>query len=215
MTHGSQAASTFLAAVCRLRSVEARGPVSRQNQKLRARFERKVSEILARPLADLQSRGWLPPVLGGFSSVPISREAQSDRMREILERDRAMLEADPPRQEPSQQQPFEVALTPLAALALPSNADVTNETSATQETDEHPSEEAVVLPTEATASPSSPTPRQKVACSEPIRTRTMAKLLLSQGHPRRALSIYEALIAEGASDPVLLAEADALRSLQI
>ncbi|HEX5661024.1 MAG TPA: hypothetical protein VFX59_27720, partial [Polyangiales bacterium] len=74
----------------------------------------------------------------------------------------------------------------------------------------HPSvvEEAVV--TEVRAVPA----RAGRACKEPIRTRTMAKLLLSQGHPERALSIYEALIAEGASDPVLLAEADALRSLQ-
>jgi hypothetical protein len=184
--------------------------VSKQNRRLREQLERRVSAILARPLADLQSKGWLPPALGGFSSMPISREAHADRMREVLERDRAMVEANPPRVDAQAPvvHPFEVALTPIDARSLPSNAEVTPATFATPEHDESVLEDAVV----AEVAPAAP--RKKVACSEPIRTRTMAKLLLSQGHPERALSIYEALIAEGASDPALLAEADALRSLQ-
>lgn len=48
-------------------------------------------------------------------------------------------------------------------------------------------------------------------CSEPIRTRTMARLLADQGERERALSIYEHLIAEGSDDAELLAEARALR----
>jgi hypothetical protein len=184
--------------------------VSKQNRRLREQFERRVSEILARPLADLQSRGWLPPALGGFSTMPITREAHAGRMREVLERDRAMVEALPPAAvpAPSQPPPFEIALTPIAMRSLPRNGEVTSETSAPQQAPGPELEEAEVTPVAARPS------RTKAKCSEPIRTRTMAKLLLSQGHADRALSIYDALIADGASDPVLLAEADALRSLQ-
>lgn len=46
---------------------------------------------------------------------------------------------------------------------------------------------------------------------EPIRTRTMARLLASQGHRTRALSIYDELIAADASDASLRDEAEALR----
>ncbi len=52
------------------------------------------------------------------------------------------------------------------------------------------------------------TPR--ALCDEPIRTRTMARLLAAQGYRKRALSIYEHLLALG-DDPALRAEADALR----
>ncbi len=185
--------------------------MSKPNFRLRQQLERKVGEILARPIADLQSRGWLPPALGGFSSMPITREAHADRMREVLERDRAMIEASPAELEPVQAPAFEVALTPIDMRSLPSNAEVTSETTTSQELAEPEIEEAVVTPVEAAPSRA---PRGKLVCKEPIRTRTMAKLLLSQGHPERALSIYEALIADGASDPVLLEEAEALRGLQ-
>lgn len=46
---------------------------------------------------------------------------------------------------------------------------------------------------------------------EPIRTRSMARLLAGQGHRDRALAIYDALIAIDASDASLRDEADALR----
>jgi len=46
---------------------------------------------------------------------------------------------------------------------------------------------------------------------EPIRTRSMARLLAGQGHLRRALAIYDALLAEPGADDSLRAEADALR----
>jgi hypothetical protein len=191
--------------------------VSKPNRRLREQFERRVSELLSRPLADLQSRGWLPPALGGFSSVPVTREAQHDRMREVIERDRALREASPsePALSPaSSDPPFEVELTSIEARSAVSNDEVTIETATTQEPAAPAADEEAVTPVESGPSRSSPARRARSACREPIRTRTMAKLLLAQGHPQRALSIYDALIAEGADDPVLLAEADALRSLQ-
>lgn len=55
------------------------------------------------------------------------------------------------------------------------------------------------------------TPVQIALCKEPIRTRTMAKLLAAQGHRERALSIYEHLLRED-QDETLKAEANALRA---
>ena len=52
------------------------------------------------------------------------------------------------------------------------------------------------------------------AGAEPIRTRTMARLLALQGHPERALSIYDELLAVD-TDPKLLAEAEELRARQL
>lgn len=57
-----------------------------------------------------------------------------------------------------------------------------------------------------------PKPLQVALCKEPIRTRTMAKLLATQGHRERALSIYDHLIHKGQADEALRAEADALRA---
>jgi hypothetical protein len=57
-----------------------------------------------------------------------------------------------------------------------------------------------------------PKPMQVALCKEPIRTRTMAKLLATQGHRERALSIYDHLIQKGLGDESLRAEADALRA---
>ncbi|HEY6878427.1 MAG TPA: hypothetical protein VI299_10440 [Polyangiales bacterium] len=173
-----------------------------------------MSEILARPIGELQSRGWLPPALGGFSTVPASRDAQVGRMREVLERDRALAEANPLSAPAEPVHAFEVALTPILTRTVEpaqSNAQVTPASDAPREVSVSVTEDPAPR---APATRPSPARAARPVCSEPIRTRTMAKLLLSQGHPARALSIYEALIAEGACDPVLLAEADALRSLQ-
>jgi hypothetical protein len=68
------------------------------------------------------------------------------------------------------------------------------------------------------AASSAPPPRESPeqappVCDEPIRTRSMARLLASQGHHRRALSIYDVLLAANTSDVTLQAEAAALRSL--
>ena len=48
--------------------------------------------------------------------------------------------------------------------------------------------------------------------AEPIRTRTMARLLAAQGYRVRALAIYRALLAECPSDTELQAELERLRA---
>ncbi|MEY4582265.1 MAG: hypothetical protein RL701_6968 [Pseudomonadota bacterium] len=48
--------------------------------------------------------------------------------------------------------------------------------------------------------------------ADPIRTLTMARLLAVQGYRKRALSIYDELLARDPHDPALRAEADRLRS---
>lgn len=52
---------------------------------------------------------------------------------------------------------------------------------------------------------------EEASGSDPIRTLTMARLLAVQGYRKRALSIYDELLARDASDPNLRAEADRLR----
>jgi hypothetical protein len=62
-----------------------------------------------------------------------------------------------------------------------------------------------------TAAAPAPAPTEAESGREPIRTRSMARLLASQGHRDRALSIYSDLLAQNADDDSLRAEADALR----
>jgi hypothetical protein len=61
----------------------------------------------------------------------------------------------------------------------------------------------------------SPSPREEAeeprSGSEPIRTRTMARLLAGHGYKARALSIYDELLARRPDDSDLRAEADTLR----
>jgi hypothetical protein len=60
--------------------------------------------------------------------------------------------------------------------------------------------------------PPSATDRLTLACDEPIRTRSMAKLLAAQGYPHRALIIYRYLLAQGEDDAALRAEIAALQT---
>ncbi|MET0339888.1 MAG: hypothetical protein ABW252_02760 [Polyangiales bacterium] len=60
--------------------------------------------------------------------------------------------------------------------------------------------------------PSDPEPTN--AAGEPIRTRTMARLLASQGYVDRALVIYEHLLAEAPDDDTLRVEVDKARALK-
>jgi len=55
-------------------------------------------------------------------------------------------------------------------------------------------------------------PAAKPVGREPIRTRTMARLLAAQGHRDRALSIYDDLLAKNGADASLREEAESLRS---
>jgi signal transduction histidine kinase len=171
----------------------------------RGQLGQAVTEMLAGPIGalgeQLQSRGWLPPVLGGLTSRPISNEAHAGRMREVLERDRALVDTHLDLARPDERAPQveDAVIEAEPAVQVREQVERAARRGATQ------SSSASTL--------ASPRPKKR-GCSEPIRTRTMAKLLLSQGHPERALSIYDALIADGATDPELLAEAEALRSLQ-
>lgn len=101
-----------------------------------------------------------------------------NRLREVLDRDRAIIAANPELLE------LEPARSPARAVPPP-------------------------LPAPA---PMAKPPAPPATCQEPIRTRTMAKLLASQGHPERALSIYDYLLARPGADNTLRAEAEALRS---
>ncbi|MEY4512796.1 MAG: hypothetical protein RLZZ450_4918 [Pseudomonadota bacterium] len=70
----------------------------------------------------------------------------------------------------------------------------------------------VAMPSSTAATVVMPKPMQVALCKEPIRTRTMAKLLATQGHRERALSIYDHLLQKAVGDDSLRAEADALRA---
>jgi len=66
-------------------------------------------------------------------------------------------------------------------------------------------------PTAVPPGPTAPDPAALV-CDEPIRTRSMAKLLAAQGYPHRALVIYRYLLAQGEDDAALRAEIAALQT---
>lgn len=120
-------------------------------------------------LVALEARVNLNPLLATLSGARMQGEAQTTRLREVLDRDRALVAAG----------------APLRAPSEPPKSEATE-----------------VVPT---ASKPSPT------CNEPIRTRTMARLLASQGHKARALSIYDVLCASD-DEPELHAEAERLRA---
>jgi hypothetical protein len=98
---------------------------------------------------------------------------QLERMREVLERDRALASASASARQPT-----------VSPVAPP-------------------------VPAAVTVEPAAPP-----VCDEPIRTRSMAKLLAAQGHAQRALAIYAYLLAQNGNDPALQAEAAALRESQ-
>jgi hypothetical protein len=54
-------------------------------------------------------------------------------------------------------------------------------------------------------------PSQQLICEEPFPTQTMARILAQQGHYKRSLAIYMALLRKSPSDPELQREADAVR----
>jgi hypothetical protein len=68
------------------------------------------------------------------------------------------------------------------------------------------------VPAVGTALGAAPVRDPEPACSEPIRTRSMAKLLAGQGYPHRALAIYRHLLATVGDDATLRAEIIALQS---
>lgn len=101
--------------------------------------------------------------------------------------------ATPPRR--ASTPPAAPSSPPVAAAPTPSPAPAPTPTA-------EPASEA------ATQSPMSAEP----ASTEPIRTRTMARLLAEQGHPARARAIYDELLASDPKDDELRAERDTLTS---
>jgi len=128
--------------------------------------------------------------LGERLGLPSAQPASLERMREVIERDRALVAASPER----------VATAP-AVVDAPEQVAVA----------------PVVVP-ERVAPPPVPVPSSAERCEavpeggEPIRTRTMAKLLASQGYRLRALAIYDHLLARAPDDAALRAEAEQLRA---
>lgn len=135
-------------------------------------------------------------------------EAHSDRLREVLGRDRALAvgvraHARTPALGSRGQPPaLTVVGPPAVQLVTP---PVTAEAGAPAAPSSPPAEPA---PTASAASDERP---QRVQ-HEPIRTRTMARLLAAQGYRQRALAIYEELLSQPGADAALRAEAEALRA---
>jgi hypothetical protein len=136
---------------------------------------------------------------------PKARETAFSRMRELLEQDRVRLAkqgggyvpdsakaAAPARAETARSSPPPLPQA-KAEHALPPPAPARRAA-------------AAAAATAAAAAPTEDSP------SDPIRTRTMARLLAIQGYRKRALSIYDELLARDANDEGLRAEADRLRS---
>ena len=121
-----------------------------------------------------------------LGQVGAAAEVHGHRLREVIERDRAL-----------------IASSPLAEEAAPAPAAVTTapELDVSLELD---------VPFVASAAAVAPPAVQ--ICDEPIRTRTMAKLLGGQGPRARALSIYDHLLAKSPLDEALRAEAESLRA---
>jgi hypothetical protein len=139
-------------------------------------------------------------VLGGREAAAA---AHSDRLRDVLGRDRALVVG-------ARTQPRAAAVnaeTRHAALVeAPAQDKTTGPTSTPVARLPDPAPEAI-----AAASAASDERPQRVK-HEPIRTRTMARLLAAQGYRQRALAIYEELLAAPGADETLRAEAEALRS---
>jgi hypothetical protein len=70
------------------------------------------------------------------------------------------------------------------------------------------------LPGAVSASAKAESEDETLLPREPIRTLTMARLLASQGHLRRALSIYDELLVKTPDDLALISEVESLRALK-
>jgi hypothetical protein len=123
----------------------------------------QVVDSVISGLFALEARVGRPAWLATLTGAHQSGEAQGERLREVLDRDRALVSAGPPVE----------ALKPTATAATAAVSRAVDE--------------------------------------EPIRTRTMARLLAAQGHRARALAIYDALLTTE-SDASLRAEAELLRA---
>ena len=160
--------------------------------------------------------------LGGrarTASAVVSRE----RLREIIERDRALLASEPSMDD----EDWLAEARAMAALAT--DADLSTAARARIVDDLGPSrlaeierwiaEQIADLPTTSSTpvtidngGESEAEAEGAAGADDRIRTRTMARLLAKQGYRERALAIYEELIVRRPDDEVLQAEWHALRS---
>jgi hypothetical protein len=192
-----------------------KSPLSRA----RSQLSQAVGGVLSGSLVALEGRlghnGWLTAFGAGGS-------ANAERLRDVVERDRALFAAHPrprptrrelgARSDADDDRDDELASDFIEhdeLLDEPARATAA-ELTAAAEADGEP--DATSVAPAAAREPAEPARRgRKAAKREPIRTRTMARLLAQQGHKSRALSIYDELIAADAEDASLQAEAASLR----
>jgi hypothetical protein len=144
-----------------------------------------------------------------------ARETAFSRMRELLEQDRVRL-AKPgsPYATPGDQGESADAAEPAPVTAVTARESVLPTPKPTRSRSKA---EPPPLPSRRSTpssglSAAAVTPPTEEGPSDPIRTRTMARLLAIQGYRKRALSIYDELLAQTGDDDGLRAEADRLRS---
>lgn len=195
-----------------------------------------VGEVLSGALGSRKARR---PGNAGESSA----EKSSNRLREVLERDRALIASlpdfdelhtstpapvvareqkprskvvVPPPPPPSRREaiasvhdePTRVGPLPAGVVEKLDRLEQAERSAKTERSAEQAADRRLV----AQPLESSPRHGEPPLPREPIRTRTMAILLASQGHRRRALSIYEELLAKEPEDAILRAEVEALRA---
>lgn len=152
----------------------------------RAALGHLVGDVLSSRLDALETRLAKSPWLTGRvgpASVP------AGRLREVLDRDRALVAAQPASSPPV-----------LVEHSPPADSMATS------------SDRALPVPAAAPAPVLAPEEGAQEVQREPIRTRTMARLLAAQGYRARAAAIYQALLAEQPDDAGLRAELERVRS---
>jgi hypothetical protein len=149
-----------------------------------------LGDALWGQLVAVEARLVQSPWLASLVGSGITPEAHADRLRDVLDRDRA-LSAVTPREslEPARVEAREPLREPSVEIAPPEAT-----------TPDLESAPAVVRMEQAPAA----------LPNEPICTRTMARLLAAQGHRERALAIYGVLMAKEPGDESLRAEAEKL-----
>jgi hypothetical protein len=167
---------------------------------------------LPEPLGTLlRLRSTLPPA--GTAPVRAARDVRSATKGRAP--DVASDEQEPASKLAAPSEPMIAQAPSTATEPSPiSHPTVAHAPSAASEQNEHAN--APVAPSPAVEAPiASPTslagPRTRTFFEEPIRTRSMARLLAAQGHRERALVIYEELLSRNSADAPLLAEATSVR----
>jgi hypothetical protein len=140
-------------------------------------------------------------LLTALGAKGAAAEAHSDRLRDVLGRDRALVVGAR----------TQARAAPVGASTEPRRAILSDVPG--------PAPATAAAPDAVVQAPGTPEPaasagsdeRPQRVQHEPIRTRTMARLLAAQGYRQRALAIYEELLAAPLADDSLRSEAEALR----